>query len=411
MPEPSLSLPNREVPNKSNHNSSESDNNGTPSPKERVATQGVPALLPNPWIDNPDPKSNSNSGIVYRLKSFPNLVRAMHEGSSEWPYRLYPPKNDRILFYEFRGFGRPSDDFGWPGDFYLDLTPFPRYFLYVRHANYWYCNNWDPDPTRLEFPLHRHPLLRDRYLWATKGWGFMWLTGQTIRAEGRSSVRRERDHEPMVLKALKYDDKEPLPVKFNDDAVAREFTEKELRADALAVWLEEQEIEEIATARRLIREKRKLKMEHYDLEYQRKHDGREENPRSYSFRRRPRGESISSDDSMVETGQTVIRTLPAQAVQEDTSQFPVPARWRKPSNSPGVDKNRLDMDHQNHALADSQADNIPIPPSLPASAIPTSNSPPNISKPSTNQSRTRVSTRRSNIQGKKFRRTHDKHLM
>lgn len=158
--------------------------------------------LPNPWLDNPTPKSQQYPGIQFRLKNFVSHNLNMRVPESSWPYRLY--REARILFYEFRGYGPPPADVGFPGDIYLDLTYYPGSgnLLYWFEGE-WTCCNWSSNPNTTLFQTQKHPLLTDRFLWGSEKRGFTWATYQTLRRNLRNLL--SYDPAPVIISALKYD--------------------------------------------------------------------------------------------------------------------------------------------------------------------------------------------------------------
>ncbi|KAJ7471279.1 hypothetical protein B0H11DRAFT_2041078 [Mycena galericulata] len=109
-------------------------------------------------------------------------------------------KSCQIAFYEFRGTGPPSSDYGYPGDVYVDLTP-------GAHALYWRDRQGHtPGQWRRwravvldEVPLHKylvsHPWVNDPqesdlYLWVDPD-GVTWTSRAEICSSRVSMVQKD----------------------------------------------------------------------------------------------------------------------------------------------------------------------------------------------------------------------------
>lgn len=285
--------------------------------------------LPNPWIDNPAPTSEIYPTIIYQLKYFVNSLKTMRDPRRIWPYRRNPGDEKKVLFFDFRGYGPPPHDIGNPGDFYLDHThkDSSRYLMYVREEDGWVCSNWSADPKRKEFKLHKHPLLKDRYLWGTEASGFMWFTGDNARKLGCYRLRDEHDPTSMIEQALSYN----FYWQKLTDAQERENAEIKRRSELRIAW----ELENIPPTPEDIKRKEaeREKRRQYEAESQRKLE--ERNRRRLSalhHEEEEAGPSALTEQELtlvVPVDQGVLITNGTGVKLEELRDLPIPAKRRR----------------------------------------------------------------------------------
>ncbi|TFK35611.1 hypothetical protein BDQ12DRAFT_725900 [Crucibulum laeve] len=153
----------------------------------------------NPWLDNPKP---AHPSIQYVTRKYfvasQNLVKSYH-------YRLDAEHVSRIYFHDIRGWGPPSNEFGFQGDIYLDLTPHISYILYVREKGEWEaCNFWEEEPLKKRFRLPSHFLTATRYLWGSGNKGLYWYEKGSLADSRRFGLdlSKSYDFKEMIEEVL-----------------------------------------------------------------------------------------------------------------------------------------------------------------------------------------------------------------
>lgn len=117
--------------------------------------------LPNPWLDDPVPKSIIQPGITATLQFFSHDVKELER----YLYRLGGNNESQVVYYEYLGMGPPPRDIGYPGDIYIDTTPDAE-AAYGR--GFW---GWSEPASSSDLAVH--PQIVGRFLWCTArevGW-------------------------------------------------------------------------------------------------------------------------------------------------------------------------------------------------------------------------------------------------
>lgn len=104
-------------------------------------------------------------------------------------------RTKRLPYKEWRGVRQPTEEFGQPGDVYLNLTP-GSYAVYGRYNKLWM--RWESVEKKGPFEERGylpHPFLTDKYLWVHHC-GAVWLTRSSIQEKTR--LIRDRDYPKAV---------------------------------------------------------------------------------------------------------------------------------------------------------------------------------------------------------------------
>ncbi|TFK35610.1 hypothetical protein BDQ12DRAFT_668478 [Crucibulum laeve] len=105
----------------------------------------------------------------------------------------------RIWFYELRGSQPPTSDCGFPGDIYVDMTA--PITVYTRNNSGWRAWNKGFCQGKHMFPIEKHPLLVDRYLWikqTSTDCGLQWYTGDSISRLRNRCISESQDVRPLI---------------------------------------------------------------------------------------------------------------------------------------------------------------------------------------------------------------------
>lgn len=150
---------------------------------------------PNPWLDWPCPISLEQPRLQITLKGF----QLHHEHHGLYPFRLNTKLGDEatIYFYEMHGFGPPPTDVGYPGDVYIDISPFAHALWAIITPNGGEWTRWTP------VKAIQHPHIEYYYLWCSTRGEVSWYPGNMYSALSQNENYRKRNAADLIAEMLR----------------------------------------------------------------------------------------------------------------------------------------------------------------------------------------------------------------